>query len=300
MPAENGATPSAAVLSTLAALDPTHMVPPSSASSQTMVASPTSMKSRHLERKGSNESLHSKHSGKSSKSTKSRPSHKYSNSSASYQPNLVPPIHDTGGYPAKPGYHRTASMPISLPMPLRKSSSQGRLLDAQYDNYASTPEASTEHLEEPTVRGRMSRKPSMKRRITDTLENFRPVTPTSTSRHRRSPSLPSMGQLNISTPEPSPRQASFPVQRTVAAIPSMYECRVVHPCYPPQGTQYNKLPFFALEIGDVFDVIREEGHPSEHPELPLVLDDGEDCLLLVRNRRGELGWALASFLLPVD
>ncbi|KAI0090798.1 hypothetical protein BDY19DRAFT_984428 [Irpex rosettiformis] len=304
-PMDGGIASSAVVMSTLAALDPVHMPVPSSASSQTLVASPTSTKSRHIERKSSNESLRSKHSGKSAKSSRSRPSHKYSNSNASYQPSpsLNGYPHDQNGSytpPIKPGYQRAASMPISLPMPLRKSSSQGRLLDAQYDPYATTPETSGEHLEDDAVRGRMSRKPTIKRRITDTLDNFRPGTPTSTSRHRRSPSLPSMTHLNINTPEPSPRQASFNGRHNVSSIPSMYECRVVHPCYPPQGTQYKGLPFFVLEIGDVFDVIREEGHPSIHPELPLVLDDGEDCLLLVRNRRGELGWGLASFLLPVD
>ena len=295
----------AGVVATLAALDPVHPHTPSSAS--TLVASPTSSKYRHADRKTSTESLRSKHSGKSAKSSRSRPSHKYSNSNASYQPtpslNSYP--HDHNGAhisPTKPEYHRAKSMPISSPMPLRKSSSQGRLLDAQNDSYTTTPDTSQEHLEEETIRGRMSRKPSMRRRITDTLENLRPGTPIPTSRHLRSPSLPSnsMQHPNINTPEPSPRQASFNTQRNVANIPCMYECRVVHPCYPPQGTQYKDLPFFILEFGNIFDVIREEGHPSKHPELPLVLDDGEDCLLLVRNRRGELGWALASFLLPVD
>lgn len=59
--------------------------------------------------------------------------------------------------------------------------------------------------------------------------------------------------------------------------------------------------------GDSFDVLREYGHPSTHVDLPLYVDDGEDCLLLVRARNkgggyeaGDVGWALASFLLPVD
>jgi dynamin-binding protein len=303
-------TTSTVVMSTLAALDPTYMPHRASVSSQTLVASPTSTKSRNLEKKTSNESLRSKHSGKSTKSSKSRPSHKYTNSNTSYQYPSHGYDHADGehGEPyhpsPKPGYHRTASMPISLPMPLRRSSSQGRLLDASSERpHVPTPEHPADHYEEETVvRGRMTRKPTMKRRITDTLENFRPTTPTSTStsRHRRSPSLPPMKQLNIATPEPSPRQAHFGVQRSVASIPCMYECRVVHPCYPPPNARYKELPFFTLEVGNIFAVIQEHGHPSTHRGLPLVLDDGEDCLLLTRSRQGDLGWALASFLLPVD
>ena len=80
----------------------------------------------------------------------------------------------------------------------------------------------------------------------------------------------------------------------------MYECRAVHECHPPEGVSYRGLPFCTLEVGDIFEILQEAGHPSTHPDLPLVLDEGEDCLLLVRDRSGEIGWALASFLLPVD
>lgn len=83
-------------------------------------------------------------------------------------------------------------------------------------------------------------------------------------------------------------------------------------CIPPAGVSYRGLPFFELRSGDTFDVLREYGHPSTHPDLPLYVDDGEDCLLLVRELvdaegggrdakvRGEVGWALASFLVPLD
>lgn len=307
---ETGSTTSTVIVTTLAALDPIHMPVPSSASSQTLVASPSSIKSRTLEKKGSNESLRSKKSGKSNKS-----SHRHNNSNASYQ--QLQPIPDAYEYgPAmpsspsiRPPYSRTASMPISLPMPLRKSTSNGRLLEAHMEQ----ANASTRTLVQPipfdgrdyfeegeTLRGRMSRKPSVKRRLTETL---RPTT-SSTSRHRRSPSLPAVNGLRI-TPEPSPSQASFTSsmsygQRGVSSIPAMYECRAVHECHPPEGVSYRGLPFCILEVGDIFEVLQESGHPSTHPDLPLVLDEGEDCLLLVRERAGEIGWALASFLLPVD
>lgn len=301
------ATTSAIVIANLAVLDPAHMIPASCASSQTLVASPSSLKSRHLERKNSSESLHSKKSGKSTKS-----SHKHSNSTASYQAYITVP--DEHAYesvkisnppPTKPPYNRAASMPISGPMPLRKSSSYGRLLDAHPIGHGASnssrslarayPAESRECLdEEETVRGRMSRKPSFKRRLTETL---RPNT--SSSRHR-SPSLP----LTI-TPEPSPSQASFsPIpnfnRRTISGIPPMYECRVIHHCQPPFGVSYRGIPFSTLRVGEIFDILQEAGHPSTHPDLPLVLDEGEDCLLLVRDQADEIGWALASFLLPVD
>ena len=55
-----------------------------------------------------------------------------------------------------------------------------------------------------------------------------------------------------------------------------------------------------LEVGEEFDILDEWGHPSNHPDLPLFVDEGEDCLLLVRDEAGHIGWALASFLIPVD
>lgn len=61
----------------------------------------------------------------------------------------------------------------------------------------------------------------------------------------------------------------------------------------------------------MYDVLQEAGHPSLHPNLPLIVDEGEDCLLLCRSRNGggvggigdggeeeRVGWALASFLEP--
>jgi len=80
----------------------------------------------------------------------------------------------------------------------------------------------------------------------------------------------------------------------------MYACRVVHPCDPPDGVSYRNLPFFTLRVNTVFEVLKEFGHPSLHEDLPLYVDDGEDCLLLVRDSVGDIGWSLASFLIPLD
>ena len=82
-------------------------------------------------------------------------------------------------------------------------------------------------------------------------------------------------------------------------MPTLYECMVVFPLKPPYSVAYRGLPFFRLEVGEVDGIMVEEGHPSGFPDLPLKVDDGVDCLMMVRNSRGEVGWALASFLQPV-
>ncbi|EAU91189.2 hypothetical protein CC1G_06824 [Coprinopsis cinerea okayama7 len=82
--------------------------------------------------------------------------------------------------------------------------------------------------------------------------------------------------------------------------PAKYICRVIHPCKPPASVYYFSFPFFTLYDGDLYEVLQEAGHPSIHPKLPLYVDDGEDCLLLCRNGNGTVGWALASFLEPIN
>lgn len=77
-----------------------------------------------------------------------------------------------------------------------------------------------------------------------------------------------------------------------------YVCQVVHAWKQPMTISYFNFPFFTLVEGENFDVLHEAGHPSTHPDLPLPIDDGENCLLLCRDGAGEVGWALASFLAP--
>ena len=306
-PLETMSTTSTVILGSMAALDP-GVVPHSARSSQSqiLVASPSSTKSRPLEQKISSESMHSKHSGKSAKSSKSGRQEDCDRHYAElvYQWQTNNPVHPDpfDCVDSKRGYNQ-AHAPISLPMPLRKSTSHGRLLD---DDPSFTATNSSRSLPPPPDayapeegRGRSPRKPNFKRRLTDTL---RPNTSTSTSRHRRSPSLPSMSSLSISSPRPSPAQTAFdfdPRDPALAKIPTRYDCQVVFPLKPPYCVTYRGLPFFVLELGHIYGVLIEEGHPASFPDLPLKVDDGEDCLLMVRNRRGEVGWALASFLQPV-
>ncbi|KAH7102142.1 hypothetical protein BKA62DRAFT_118078 [Auriculariales sp. MPI-PUGE-AT-0066] len=85
--------------------------------------------------------------------------------------------------------------------------------------------------------------------------------------------------------------------------PAMYSCTAVQMCMPSTGARYAGLPFLILAVGDLVDVLLEGGHPARlQEELPIILpsrEDEEDTLLIVRDERGRVGWALASFLLPL-
>ncbi|KAJ2932441.1 hypothetical protein H1R20_g4677, partial [Candolleomyces eurysporus] len=100
-------------------------------------------------------------------------------------------------------------------------------------------------------------------------------------------------------PEPNSRYMSRSNRGGWVTKPAKYVCQVIHPCKPPAVT-YFAFPFFTLVEADLYDVLHEAGHPSIHPKLPLYVDDGEDCLLLCRDAKGNVGWALASFLEPFD
>ncbi|EMD33248.1 hypothetical protein CERSUDRAFT_98842 [Gelatoporia subvermispora B] len=83
-------------------------------------------------------------------------------------------------------------------------------------------------------------------------------------------------------------------------VEALYSCRAVHACEPPPSVKYRDGPFMTLVVDDVYDILQDAGHPSTHAGLPLYMDEGEDCLLLVRNAEGDVGWALASFMVPVE
>lgn len=100
---------------------------------------------------------------------------------------------------------------------------------------------------------------------------------------------------------PDPKQHLPPAYTDQwATKPAKYVCQVIHPCNPPAAVSYFSYPFFDLHVGIMYEVLQEAGHPSIHPKLPLYVDEGEDCLLLCRDMRGQVGWALASFLEPVN
>ncbi|KAJ7578277.1 hypothetical protein C8J56DRAFT_797853 [Mycena floridula] len=137
-------------------------------------------------------------------------------------------------------------------------------------------------------RGRIPRKPSFKRKISDSI---RPA-----SRHR--PKTASADLPGDAVP-PNPPPSAFLqhlIRGDVWSQTGKYACVVIHPCRPPAPVSYYDFPFFELAVGETYTVLQEVGHPALHPKLPLHVDDGEDCLLLCRNFQGDVGWALASFL----
>lgn len=274
-----------------------------------------------VQRRPSDESLRS---GKSSKST-GKSSRNSRTEEEPPVPRLKPNFSQTNGASSN-GPQRTKSNPTISP--LQTASSQSSQVFVDFENhYPPSPLSldifDTQELDSE-FRGRTQRRSSLKSKLTDT---FRP-----THYRRRSSSVKSLGAPSSLAPSYHSTDAPLPPYSplhnsqthapngssplapnqtrpspTLAATRALYTTRAIHPCLPPAGVSYRGLPFFQLVYGDSFDVLREYGHPSTHVDLPLYVDDGEDCLLLVRAKSkggeyeaGDVGWALASFLLPVD
>lgn len=188
-------------------------------------------------------------------------------------------------------------------MPLRQTQSQG----------AAVPPSPTEALH---------KKPSFRRKLSEQLPGRRPSSSTS-SQHR--PKTPSIGTLDAVEGVKSHPPSSFMQNHAQKAagthsrssqssirVPGKYPCTVIVPFHPPYPVSYacpslqipSAFPFLDLEDHQIMEVLEEAGHPSTHPGLPIVLDEGEeeeDCLLLCRNiETGDVGWALASFLKPLS
>jgi dynamin-binding protein len=195
----------------------------------------------------------------------------------------------------------------SMPMSLNRSSSQGKLAEKFGRDGR---ERGRDREEEQSAHGGAT---NGKQAITGTLlpslprrnvspRHPRPSDPAHHHNHNQPPS-PHAGQRHHPHGHGHPPMPPAP-QLTVSSrwyrAPALYTCRVVHECDPPEGVEYYGLPFFKLFLDDVYHVLKEAGHPSRHRDLPLLVDEGEDCLLLARDESGELGWLLASFLYPVD
>lgn len=209
----------------------------------------------------------------------------------------------------------------SLPGPMLSSIPFGLDAPPSPSSFATFDE---EQEDNDRDRGRGSqRRPSLKSKITDTFRPSHHRTRSSSVKSLGAPSSLAPSYYNTDSALPAYQMPTTPIrthsphtptQRTtdLQALRALYQCAAIHMCIPPAGVSYRGLPFFELRSGDTFDVLREYGHPSTHPDLPLYVDDGEDCLLLVRElvdaegggrdakARGEVGWALASFLVPLD
>ncbi|KAJ3534408.1 hypothetical protein NMY22_g6942 [Coprinellus aureogranulatus] len=229
-----------------------------------------------------------------------------------------------------PAIPRRKSMPLSElnSSSARRATSPGDYehhLDHAYPNsppYTNHPYGTVIPTDEPFERsrptsgsnGRVSRSTSKKRATpTDSSPPSIPSAPNGKPQRpahnrNRSSSITSFFKGHKSTdgeptiPQmPDPKQHLPPVYTDQWAIkPAKYVCQVIHPCNPPAEVSYFSFPFFDLQVGVFYEVLQEAGHPSIHPKLPLYVDEGEDCLLLCRDMQGKVGWALASFLEPVN
>ncbi|KIJ95101.1 hypothetical protein K443DRAFT_683282 [Laccaria amethystina LaAM-08-1] len=208
--------------------------------------------------------------------------------SQNYQYQQHPPIPRTKSMPLHPEKAQTPSGKATPSVSSRTTNSVDGDGDYPYRSTADSYERE---------RGRernapLSRSPSYKRRSSD-------------ARRQRSNSGPQAGSmtsfLNMNPdPLPDPRPLSAAQRDSWVNKRAKYVCQVIHPCKPPAAVSYFSFPFFTLVEGDLYEVLQEAGHPSIHPKLPLYVDDGEDCLLLCRDERANVGWALASFLEPLS
>ena len=117
----------------------------------------------------------------------------------------------------------------------------------------------------------------------------RPVTPRAPS-YPSYPTSPPLVTTDSSTSSHSQGPYSTPV---------LYACEAVSPFRLGLDVMYDDIGFHRLEVGTKLGIVEEYGHPSIHPLLPVHVDDGEDCLLLGVDVHGNIGWAFASFLVPV-
>ena len=287
------------VVNTMSALEPAHSLLPSYHSAPYVSApqplapsksrsrgmSDVSGSKRNLGRRLSGESLRSGKSGKSSKAKSPRRTRP--DDYADFVP--VMPHDVMASSVSAPILPRMKSMPLSSGSPKSPRS----------------PSATVESFDDGE-RGRSSRSSSLRRKLADSLR------PSSSNLGQRYRSTSATSQTGASfftadpTAPPNPLPIYFPSsfsnarRNSWAHARAKYSCQVVHPCQPPAAVSYYSFPFFTLDVGDVYEVLQEAGHPSVHEKLPLHVDDGEDCLLLCRDREENVGWALASFLIPLD
>ena len=158
------------------------------------------------------------------------------------------------------------------------------------------------------IRGRKSRSSSLSRRLSETLRTPLRRSPSQksvASQRSQGSALQNAGHSganflvldqDMSSALPIPLDLAPPPNS-----PSIYYVVANHPCYPPDGAEYMGMPFFELRQGEVFGVVSELGHPSLFEGLCMDIDEGEDdCLLVIKNEDGEMGLALASFLVPMS
>ena len=204
--------------------------------------------------------------------------------------------------PRRPGRSNTSPTPVSSHSHSRSGSRQFR-----------SPHSETSSLSDR--RGRTSRSPSIRQLVSEGLKA--PLRRSSSQHSQRTPVatehrhyVPAHTVLHAYEEPSSGSTATLMVTTSGDGhvVQPLYTVTAVHEFRPPERASYCGLPFFALKNGDVLEVIAEAGHPSQHNHLPLnLVNEGQafglpgeqDHLFVVRDSRGILGWALASYLVPL-
>lgn len=114
------------------------------------------------------------------------------------------------------------------------------------------------------------------------------------------PHTPSNATHSTSPPIVNTNSSSSSHSQGPYSTPVLYACEAITQFRLNRDVLYEGIGFHSLGVGTRLGIIRELGHPSTHPSLPVHVDDGEDCLLLAMDIHDNLGWAFASFLIPVD
>jgi dynamin-binding protein len=87
--------------------------------------------------------------------------------------------------------------------------------------------------------------------------------------------------------------------------PILFTCTAVA-SFQPTRREYADLPFLSLEVGDIVNITKDAGRPSQHPGVEPVVSDGVDTLFigtkLPDSSQGspEVGWLWASFIMPFE
>ena len=192
----------------------------------------------------------------------------------------------------------------------------------------SIPVRNTHVDEDLEARGRVLKKPSIRKRFADAFRSpskrptgagagagggtftvlEHPTLSSPTSPSVPDPALLSPASASASVPEYEQEYGhayDHAVMQHQLPDTVLYTCAVVHPFVLPPSDGvlplYRGLSFLApLQVGDTIAVLSEEGHPRDHSGLPIQPapeeEEREECLLLGRDEQGGVGWALASFL----
>ncbi|KAF8921214.1 hypothetical protein CPB85DRAFT_312450 [Mucidula mucida] len=197
---------------------------------------------------------------------------------------------------------RAQSLPTPAKLSTTNITSKGQKLGTEYEydfgyDYVTAVDSPLSALSPKKSKSKTRRPATSSGSPTDIQHklSFRRKLSDSAMKEKAQEALYSVRSVYAFEPPPDPRVPSGKKSKTTTYI-------------------YESYPFLALKGGEIFEVIKEAGHPRDHLSRGLMLyvddeaSDEPDALLLVRRKspsrskgkNGEVGWALASYLQPLD